>query len=332
MTNLFVEEKLERLRYVFEMDKKSIVAEFGDIFYGYFEHILKGPYFPHLINRANYILELINKKNSNALDFGCGAGLWSILFTILGDCNNVYGVDYSEERIDASRKLQQYLKLDNMVKTDVGDVLALDYPDGFFDFCFANEILSHVKDLDQALSEISRTLKKGGTLFISDGNNSLSFIGNLQREKIQNKLEYGPLNASSSLPDTLLNMRKKLIRSKFKEIDNDTVSVLAEKTKGMYGEQITKACNEFINSKKIAEKADFPCRNPINGEKMEYPLNPFRLKNLLRETHGIESRILPLYATSPVAWKKLTRKIIRMTHPISLLISPEFELIGTKEQ
>ena len=331
MSDLIAEEKIRCLRNIFRQGQKSVASQFGPVFYNYFKNILNESYFPHVLNRANHILRLINKNNSTILDLGCGAGLWSTLFAILGNGNKVYGIDYSEERISSFHKLLQYLELDHEVHAEVGDVHSLDYPDDFFDVCFANEILSHVKDLDLALSEISRVLKKGGLFFMSDGNNSISFIDNIQRRKIHKRLEEGPVIQSSTLPDTLFNMRRKMIKSHFRDIDDETVSILAKKTKGMYGEQITRACKEFIAFKEIREKADFPCRNPATGEKMEYPLNPFRLKALLHEKHGINCRVFPLYTTSPIAWKNMAKILLRKTHPVSLLISPEFELIGTKE-
>lgn len=42
------------------------------------------------------------------------------------------------------------------------DLLSLDLPSGRFDVVTTNEVLEHVSDLDQALSEIARVLKPGG--------------------------------------------------------------------------------------------------------------------------------------------------------------------------
>jgi ubiquinone/menaquinone biosynthesis C-methylase UbiE len=280
-------------------------------------------------------LELIGRNNLKILDFGSGAGLWSVLFGILSDGNEVYGIDHNVERINNFQKLIQYLDIDNTVTAQAGNVLNLNFVNDYFDACFANEILSHTQDLEQALSEISRTLKEGGILYISDGNNSISILSNIIRRRLHKKIECGPFDAklfkTSDLPDALLNMRKKIIISYFKDLDDKLITVLAQKTQGMYGEQIIRACEQFINSGEIKERADFPLRNPINGEKMEYPLNPFKLKTLLREKYMIDCRILPLFFSSPNILRNIVGKFIEMTHPVSLILSPGFELVGVKK-
>ena len=314
-----------RFKNIFEMRQKSITALFG-----HHEGSINEKCFPHLIKRANHVMGFIG-AGSRVLDFGCGFGLYSILFGLHG--NELYGIDSDAGRIDNFQRLIRHLELDN-VKAQTGDVLNLGYADGFFDACFANEILSHVRDLEQALSEISRVLKRGGTIYISDGNNSLSVPAGIKRRRLHKLLEDGNTDdavfKTSALTDTLSNTRKKIIKSQFGELKDDAVALLAKKTKGMYDEQIIRACKQFINDGEIKERADFPFRNPIGGEKMEYPLNPFKLRAILTEKYGFECRVLPQFISSPVLWKNALGKLIGMTHPVSLLISPFFEIVGIK--
>ncbi len=314
-----------RFKDIFEMRQESIAALFG-----HHEGSINEKCFPHLIKRVNHVMEFIG-AGSKVLDFGCGFGLYSVLFGLNG--NEVYGIDSDAGRIDSFQRLIRHLGLDN-VKAQTGDVPDLGYADGFFDSCFANEILSHVRDLEPALSEISRVLKRGGAIYIADGNNSISIPAGIRRRRLQERLEDGNTDdaafKTSALTDTLLNTRKKIIKSQFGELKDEVVAVLAKKTKGMYDEQIIRACRQFINDGEIKERADFPFRNPIGGEKMEYPLNPFKLRAVLTEKYGFECRVLPQFISSPVLWKNALGKLIGMTHPVSLLISPFFEIVGIK--
>ncbi len=49
-----------------------------------------------------------------------------------------------------------------------GDMLRMDFPDGFFDALVASNVLEHVEDIDAALLEMKRVLKTGGAaLFLA---------------------------------------------------------------------------------------------------------------------------------------------------------------------
>jgi ubiquinone/menaquinone biosynthesis C-methylase UbiE len=319
----------ELLKNAFENEDKAVASRFG-----YYEEIVNKDFFPHVVKKTEYILDTFANKGGRVLDYGCGSGLWTIFMAASGKAEKVYGIDYSYERIENLNWLRKRLDLENAVEVKKGDVHKLDFPDNFFDACLASEVLSHVKDLEAALGEISRTLKKGGVVFISDGNNSLSIPGMIARKKIHKRLEYGPFDdeifKTTVLTDTLFNTRKKIIEADFGGLEEKTLRFLARKTRGMYGHQIRLACEEYIGSGRISQKADFLCRNPVAGEKMEYPLNPYRLKSILKKDYGIDSRVLPTFSSSPVSWKNIIRKLFVSTHPLSMLVSPFFEMAGTK--
>lgn len=321
--------QFELLKNAFENEDRTLASRFG-----YYEEIVNKHFFPHVVKKTEYLLDKFGKKADRILDYGCGNGLWTIFLAASGKTKKVYGIDYSDERVANLNWLRKRLDLENVVEVKKGDAHKLDFPDNFFDACLASEVLSHVMDLELALSEISRTLKKGGVVFISDGNNSLSIPGMIARKKIHKRLEYGPFDdeifKTTALTDTLFNTRKKIIEADFKSLDEKTLLMLAGKTRGMYGKQIMLACEEYIASGRIRQKADFLCRNPVVGEKMEYPLNPYKLKRILKKNYGINSRVLPTFSSSPVAWKNIIRKLFVSTHPLSMLISPFFEMAGTK--
>ncbi len=68
--------------------------------------------------------------------------------------------------IEEARKRAQNTAL--AIEFRVGDVLRLDFPDSSFDRCRANRVLTHVKETEQALKEMVRILRAGGTMVCFD--------------------------------------------------------------------------------------------------------------------------------------------------------------------
>lgn len=328
------EDQLRKLEEIFTMDKETVVSRFGSIFYVYFRKMFESnyDYFPHMVKRAEHILKLTGSQTETVLDFGCGPGLWTILIGILGDVRHVYGIDRSEEKINALNAVAMHIGIEDKVTGVLGDGHKLEYQDGHFDLCMANDVLSHVMNLDKSLSEITRTLKNGGAFFMYDGNNSLNLVEKIEMRKRLEQCENGPVNAKyTGLSDTYVNMRRNIIRSEFKDISETTIETMAKKTKGMHKDQIKRACEQYLKNGKIDEVADFLYRNPRTGEKMEFSFNPYQFKKELDNKYGLKCRVLPVFTSTPITWKNIAGKIIKHTHPFSLLFAPGFELIGIKK-
>ena len=88
------------------------------------------------------------------LDVGCGLGLYVQQFAALGA--EAHGVDLDAERIEIARRISPLVRQ--------GSVQALPYPDEYFDLVFANEVLEHVDDDRQAVSESYRVTRPAGFL------------------------------------------------------------------------------------------------------------------------------------------------------------------------
>jgi len=101
--------------------------------------------------------------NSLILDFGCGTGNWSqYLESNLGF--KVIGVDISKDSVYSANKNKHQSGLDtNFI---IGDVRALPFKNGSFHGIFSSDVLGHIIEVDLAIKEISRILKRGGTAAI----------------------------------------------------------------------------------------------------------------------------------------------------------------------
>jgi len=119
-------------------------------------------------------LEMLEAKAyPRILEIGFGSG---VLFkTLAGLSEEMHGVDIhpkipTVEAMLKSEGLRASLKR--------GDIRKLDYPDDFFDAVLCFSTLEHIEDTDQALTEISRVLKPGGTAILGfpPVNRAMSFL------------------------------------------------------------------------------------------------------------------------------------------------------------
>ncbi|WP_310589764.1 bifunctional 2-polyprenyl-6-hydroxyphenol methylase/3-demethylubiquinol 3-O-methyltransferase UbiG [Fibrisoma limi] len=100
-------------------------------------------------------------RGAALLDVGCGGGILAEEFAELG--MNVTGIDPSASAIATARRhaQQQGLSIDYYV----GAGEKLPFADASFDYVSCCDVLEHVEDVNQVLSEISRVLRPGGLFF-----------------------------------------------------------------------------------------------------------------------------------------------------------------------
>lgn len=78
------------------------------------------------------------------------------------------GVDATETVYKESLKRAKEENLDQKLEFQLGDVTAIPYPNGEFDFVWGEDAWCYVVDKDKLISEAARTLKKGGVIAFSD--------------------------------------------------------------------------------------------------------------------------------------------------------------------
>lgn len=99
------------------------------------------------------------------LELGSGSGeLWSYYFE--NDVLQGYGMDITLS--DLSEGMVDYLRqvyAGKRISVKKVDIMDIPFENGAFDLIIANSMLYHVKDIDSALAEVRRVLKKGGLFF-----------------------------------------------------------------------------------------------------------------------------------------------------------------------
>lgn len=105
-------------------------------------------------------------KRFNVLDVGCGGGRTIEKLAALASEGTIYGVDYADGSVAASRAKNARLIEAGRVEVTEASVSCLPFPDGQFDLVTAVETHYYWPDLVSNMREILRVLKPGGTLII----------------------------------------------------------------------------------------------------------------------------------------------------------------------
>jgi SAM-dependent methyltransferase len=108
-------------------------------------------------------------KGMTILDAGCGIGGTSRLlaqdFGLV-----VHGIDLSKDFIDAANVLNRWCGVaeDGTITLKQGSLLALPYPDHFFDAVLCQHVLLNIKDKPKVFAEFSRVLAPRGKLILHE--------------------------------------------------------------------------------------------------------------------------------------------------------------------
>jgi ubiquinone/menaquinone biosynthesis C-methylase UbiE len=96
------------------------------------------------------------------LDVGCGNGAYTV---VLGaGFDEVHAVDVEAGRLETFR---DQVRGNPKFHIAQGTAERLEYPKGHFDVVSAIEVIEHIGDLDQAISEVHRVLRSGGAFLVS---------------------------------------------------------------------------------------------------------------------------------------------------------------------
>jgi len=112
--------------------------------------------------RREKVLQLFDQPGGKVLDVGCGPG--PMAQEIVSRGCSYWGVDPAEKMLEIGRR--RFMG-NQSVHFLLGDAMHLALPDGFFDAVLCMGVIDGLRDRRQALSEMFRVLKPGGTLIIT---------------------------------------------------------------------------------------------------------------------------------------------------------------------
>ncbi|HZT57253.1 MAG TPA: class I SAM-dependent methyltransferase [Pyrinomonadaceae bacterium] len=122
-----------------------------------------GPRPPEML--LKFVEDFDLPAGATALDVGCGRGnhtcrlAWQFGF-------RVAGVDPFESNVRAARREIEGARLAHLVEIVEGRIESLPFADESFDLVWCRDMLVHVPDIEQALKECARVLKKQGRALV----------------------------------------------------------------------------------------------------------------------------------------------------------------------
>ncbi len=122
--------------------------------------------------RRAAVLALVDKlgwsPESHILEIGCGAGSTTVALAQRGYV--VEAIDTVGAMIDLTRQAAVETGVGHRVRTSVGDVRYLAFPDNMFSLVVAMGVTPYLYSLSQAMHEMARVLKPGGYLTVNADN------------------------------------------------------------------------------------------------------------------------------------------------------------------
>jgi SAM-dependent methyltransferase len=134
--------------------------------HGHHESVLRSHRWRTAENSAAYLLPHLSSGFS-LLDVGCGPGTITAELAGLVAPGRVTALEQTAPALDLARAEIARRGLTG-VDFAVGDVHALDFPDGTFDVVHAHQVLQHVADPVAALREMRRVTRPGGLVAARD--------------------------------------------------------------------------------------------------------------------------------------------------------------------
>ena len=114
-------------------------------------------------------------EGSLVLEAGCGVGAQTKIIASKNPDTTFISVDISEDSLKEARQMTISMRIKN-VEFKQADIYALPFKDETFDSVMVCFVLEHLNNPGQALTELKRVLKKGGTIIAIEGDHGSTFF------------------------------------------------------------------------------------------------------------------------------------------------------------
>lgn len=114
-------------------------------------------------------------KGSLVLEAGCGVGAQTKIIATKNPDSNFVSVDLSADSIEEAKEMIHSLDISN-VELMQADIYELPFKDETFDSVIVCFVLEHLHNSIQALKELKRVLKRGGTMIAIEGDHGSTFF------------------------------------------------------------------------------------------------------------------------------------------------------------
>ncbi|WMW21365.1 methyltransferase domain-containing protein [Methanolobus mangrovi] len=133
-----------------------------------------------LSDQANTLEELLHSDTkypagSKVLEAGCGIGAQTVILSKNSPQAQITSIDISEDSLNKAKERAAREGVKN-VEFRVESIFDLPFEDESFDHVFVCFVLEHLKEPVQALANLHRVLKKGGTITVIEGDHGSCFF------------------------------------------------------------------------------------------------------------------------------------------------------------
>lgn len=128
-------------------------------------------------------------EDIKVLELGCGTGeLWKNQLDVIDKMEQLIVTDFSSDMVE---KTKSVIGNRDNVEYKIMDIQNISFENETFDIVIANMLLHHVDDIDKALDEVNRVLKKGGIFYCATfgENGVVDYLASLFKNEINQELE-----------------------------------------------------------------------------------------------------------------------------------------------
>ena len=143
-------------------------------------HGYSGKELKRLQDQANTLDELLHydsifPENSKILEAGCGVGSQIKIIAPKNTSCHFTSIDISKTSLEKARTMIQALNIKN-VMLQIGDIFNLPFEAESFDHIFVCFVLEHLSNPVQALLNLKKVLRKGGTITVIEGDHGSAYF------------------------------------------------------------------------------------------------------------------------------------------------------------
>ena len=123
------------------------------------------------------------------LELGCGTGeLWKSNSDSIDKMKQLVVTDFSNDMVETTKSVIGNRDNVNYERMDIQNI---SFENETFDIVIANMLLHHVNDIDKAISEVNRVLKKGGIFYCATfgENGVVDYLASLFKDVVNQNLE-----------------------------------------------------------------------------------------------------------------------------------------------
>jgi ubiquinone/menaquinone biosynthesis C-methylase UbiE len=133
-----------------------------------------------LVDQAMTLTELLHSdthypSGCSVLEAGCGVGAQTVTLLKNSPDAQFISIDISEESLDAAKAAVEAAGCTN-ISFQVADIFSLPFPDEHFDHVFICFVLEHLRNPGDALANLRKKLKRGGTITVIEGDHGSAYF------------------------------------------------------------------------------------------------------------------------------------------------------------